>query len=415
MLSTSSATSSPTTSPPPTASTPSRLTCQSSRLSHLLLLSLLLLCLLLPLQVSAAGRDFYKILNLKRGASDKDIKKAYRTLSKQYHPDKNPNDEAAHQAFVDVAAAYECLSDKEKRRVYDQGGEDALKEREKQQAGGGGGDPFGGMFGNFFGHRQDAGEKRGDDITLDMVVTLEELYNGVVKEVKVKNKQLCEHCRGSGAETESDIHTCKECGGKGHTIHMQPIGPGFVQQVQQQCNRCGGKGKIVSKTCHVCKGAKLQKGERVLDIQVEQGMEDDSKIEFEHASDEHPDHAAGHLIFRIVTAPHANFTRKRHDLHYVHTLSLLESLTGFEVVVRQLDGRELTLKSSEVTPQGHVMKVKGEGMPHHTVPSQKGDLYVKFKVALPKTLTQQQKDGFAEILGKGEMRKCTGREVAGSM
>ena len=301
---------------------------------------------------------------------------------------------------MDVAAAYECLSDKEKRRVYDQGGEDALKEKEKrEQAGGGGGDPFGGMFGNFFGGgRQDQGEKRGDDITLDMVVTLEELYSGVVKEVKVKNKQLCEHCRGSGAESEGDIHTCKECGGKGHTIHMQPIGPGFVQQIQQQCNRCGGKGKIVSRTCHVCKGAKLQKGERILDIQVEQGMDDDSKIEFEHAADEHPDHAAGHLIFRIQTAPHTNFTRKRHDLHYTHTLSLLEALTGFDVAVRQLDGREVRVRSSEVTPHGHVMKVKGEGMPHHTVPSQKGDLYVHLKVALPKTLTQQQKDGFAQIL-----------------
>ena len=364
----------------------------------LLLLSLLLLCVLLPLHVSAAGRDFYKILDLQRGASDKDIKKAYRALSKQYHPDKNPGDEAAQQAFVDVAAAYECLSDKEKRRVYDQGGEDALAEQAKRKAGGGGGDPFGGMFGNFFGQRQDAGEKRGDDITLDMVVTLEELYSGVVKEVKVKNKQLCEHCRGSGAESENDIHTCKECGGKGHTIHMQPIGPGFVQQVQQQCGRCGGKGRTVSRKCHVCKGHKLQKGERVLDIQVEQGMDDDAKIEFEHAADEHPDHAAGHLVFRIVTAPHANFTRKRHDLHSTHTLSLLEALTGFDVAITQLDGRELRVRSGEVTAQNHVMKVKGEGMPHHTVPSQKGDLYVHFKVQLPKQLTQQQKEGFREIL-----------------
>ena len=390
-------TASSTSSHSDTGPKPSHVSSHSRRITVVLLLSLLFLCLLLPLHVSA-GRDFYKILGLKRGANDKDIKKAYRQLSKQYHPDKNPNDEAAHQAFVDVAAAYECLSDKDKRRVYDQGGEDALKEREKQQAGGGGGDPFGGMFGNFFGHRQEQGEKRGDDITLDMVVTLEELYSGVVKEVKIKNRQLCEHCRGSGAESESDIHTCKECGGKGHTIHMQPIGPGFVQQVQQQCGRCGGKGKIVSKTCHVCKGAKLQKGERILDIQVEQGMDDDSKIEFENAADEHPDHAAGHLIFRVQTAPHANFTRKRHDLHYTHTLSLLESLTGFDIGIQQLDGREIRLKSSEVTPQGHIMKVKGEGMPHHTVPSQKGDLYVHLKVALPKTLTQQQKDGFAQIL-----------------
>ena len=364
------------------------------RLLPYLLFFLLLFSLLVP---AHCGRDFYKILGLSRDAKGADIKRQYRSLSKTYHPDKNPGDEAAHTAFLDVAAAYEVLSDKEKRRVYDQGGEDALKEDEKRKAGGGGHDPFGGMFGGMFGQREQ-GERRGEDLTLDLVVTLEELYLGATKEVKVNGRHLCEHCRGTGADSDGDIHTCSECGGKGHTIIMQPIGPGFMQQIQQPCGRCQGKGKVIRKQCHVCKGHKTQKGERLLDIQVEQGMGDDSKIEFEHAGDEHPDHAAGHIVFKLLTAPHANFTRRRNDLHFTQRLTLLQALTGFDVAVRQLDGREVRVQSSEITPHGHVTKVKGEGMPQHTVPSQRGDLYVRFEVDLPRTLTQAQKDGFAEIL-----------------
>ena len=316
-----------------------------------------------------------------------------------YHPDKNPGDEEAHRKFLDVAAAYEVLSDKEKRRVYDQVGEDGLKEQEKRKAGGGGHDPFGGMFGGMFGQRGgDGGEKRGDDLTLDLVVTLEELYLGCVKEVRVYGRHLCEHCRGSGADSEGDVQQCRECGGKGHTIIMQPIGPGFMQQIQQTCNRCHGTGRTIKKQCHVCHGRKTQRGSRTLDIQVEQGMADDAKIEFEHAADESPDHAAGHVIFRILTAQHANFTRRKDDLHYTQRLTLLQSLVGFDVSVRQLDGREVRVASHEITPHGHVMKIKGEGMPHHTVPSQRGDLYVRFEVDLPPTLTDTQKDGFAQIL-----------------
>jgi len=319
---------------------------------------------------------------------------------KKYHPDKNPDDEKAHTMFVDVAAAYECLSDKEKRRVYDQGGEDGLREREKRDAAGQGGhDPFGGMFGNFFGGgRRDDHEKRGDDLTIDLVVSLEELYKGAMKEARVSGKHLCEHCRGSGAESDAHIHTCKECGGKGHTIHMQPIGPGFVQQVQQQCNRCSGKGKVITKQCHQCHGRKVEKGTKVLDIQIEAGMDNDAKIEFEHAGDEHPDHAAGHIYFKIVTAKHPTFTRKKHDLHVTQRLSLLQALTGFDLELVHLDNHTVPLSTREVTPHGHVWKIPKEGMPHHTVPSQRGDLYVKFAVELPKTLTQEQRDGFYTIL-----------------
>jgi DnaJ-related protein SCJ1 len=216
--------------------------------------------------------------------------------------------------------------------------------------------------------------------------------------VKAIGRHLCEHCRGSGADSESDVHQCHECGGKGHTIIMQPIGPGFMQQIQQQCSRCGGKGKIVTKQCHVCKGRKLSNGQRILDIAVEQGMTDDSRIEFEHAADESPDIAAGHVVFKILTAPHRNFTRRGKDLHFTQKLTLLEALTGFDKTIRQLDGRLVSIRSDDVTPHGQVMRVKGEGMPVHTVPSQRGDLYVKFAVELPKTLTNEQKEGFAEIL-----------------
>jgi len=288
------------------------------------------------------------------------------------------------------------LIDSEKRSTYDRFGEEGLKRQGQQQT-----NPFDlfSQFGGFnFGRRSEPGEERGPDVTIDLRVTLEDLYKGKEFEVAVRNQVLCPKCRGSGAEKEDDVSTCPSCGGSGVKITTQRLGPGFVQQMQSTCDKCGGKGKIVKSTCSKCKGSKVILGEKVLDVFVEQGMTDGQTISFDNAGDEHPDHAAGHISFKIVTLPHSQFERSGHDLHYTQHISLLEALVGFSKTIKHLDDHDVAIRATLVTKPGEIMRLRNEGMPHHTYPSQKGDLYVKFVVDFPKTLTSKQIEGFNQLL-----------------
>lgn len=376
-------------------------------------LSLLVLLCLAVLALSSlpavlAGRDFYKILGVPRNANEKAIKKAYRTMSKLHHPDRHQDEaakEEANKKFQDLAVAYETLSDPNKKRVYDQAGEEGLA---KHSAGGGQQhqnpfDMFAHMFGGGGQRHQHGGhneEKRGDDTQLDLPVTLEELYKGKVFEVQLKQQHLCQHCRGSGARSEGDVQPCNACGGRGVVIKMHQIGPGFMQQVQQQCDRCHGKGKTIKHKCPLCKGAKLTGGVKKLDILLEAGMDDGARIEFEHAGDEHPDHAAGHVIFTVRAQKHPRFERKGNDLHVVERISLRESLVGFEHSLTHLDGHVVPLTSSRVTQHGDVQRISREGMPLHNQASQKGDLFVRYEVDFPASLTKEQREGLEKILPK---------------
>jgi len=355
-----------------------------------------LLCLII-ISVQA-GRDFYKILGLSKDASEAQIKKAYLKLSKKYHPDKNPSDPEAQKSFVEVAAAYEALGDKEKRKIYDRQGEEGLKKSGQQ---GEAMDPFDlfSQFGGFgFGRQQHPEDTRGPDIVLDIQVTLEDLYNGKEFEMAVRNQVLCPKCRGSGAKNDDDIEVCPVCKGKGHTIERKQIGPGFIQQFQSTCSKCGGKGKIVKSTCPFCKGQKRVLGEKLLDAFIEKGMNDGQTIEFENAADEHPDHPAGHIIIKIVAIPHPLFERKGNDLHLTMHISLLEALVGFDRTISHLDQHIVRLTSSQITRPDEVRKVEGEGMPVHGISSQHGDLFVRFVVDFPQQLTEEQRRGFASLL-----------------
>ena len=258
---------------------------------------------------------------------------------------------------------------------------------------------FGGF--GFGGHHQQSNEeRRGDDIRLDLSVTLEDLYKGRVYEVELKQQHLCSSCRGSGARKESDVTQCPVCQGRGIQVKMVSLGPGFMQQVQQPCERCSGKGKIIKHKCPICKGAKVVKGKKKLDVMVEIGMPDGHKIEFEHAADEHPDHAAGHIIFTVNTLPHPRFVRKGNDLHYTETITLLESLVGFKRTITHLDGHIVPIQTKSVTQHGDVQRIAKEGMPYHGSSSSKGDLFVKYEVVFPTTLTKEQKAGFEKLLPK---------------
>ena len=354
------------------------------------------LCLLAVLATAeaAAGRDFYKILEVPRSATDAQIKKAYRKMSMKYHPDKNDGSKEAEARFQDVAAAYEVLSDKEKRRIFDSQGEEGLKQR--GNGGGGGGSPFD-IFSQFFGGGArhsggQHGEQRGPEVLLELPVRLEDLYTGRTITVDMKQQVVCSHCRGSGAESDEDVSTCPKCQGRGKTITVQQLMPGFVQQVQTICDKCSGKGKVVKRKCSRCGGRKLESGHKSLDIPVEAGMPAGEKITFEAAGDEHPERAPGHVVFRVSQIPHPFFERKGDDLHCSVHVTLREALVGFTRDIAHLDGHLVTLDRKGVTKPDQVLRVEREGMPKHQMASEKGALHVKIVVDFPQALAQDQQD-----------------------
>jgi len=295
-----------------------------------------------------------------------------------------------------VANAYEVLSDPEKRRRYDQFGEEGVKQGQQQAR-----DPFDlfsqfGFFGG--GGRQSQEEQRGEDIKMDLHITLEDLYIGRNFEVLVKNQMLCPKCRGSGARNDNDVVNCNHCNGRGVRVTVHQLAPGFVQQVQSTCDMCGGTGKIVKSKCPHCQGKKVVHGEKTIDVFIERGMVDGETITFENQADEHPDKSAGHIIFKLVTIDHSLFRRKGDDLHYNMHITLLQALVGFEDTIEHLDGHRVPIKKKSVTSPNDILKIQGEGMPLHNYASKSGDLFVQFTVDFPKELTPEQQAGFAKIL-----------------
>jgi len=344
-----------------------------------------------------AGEDYYNVLGVKRSATGKEIKKAYRDLSKQWHPDKNPGNEEAADKFAQINNAYEVLSDDEKRRIYDQYGEEGLK----KGSGGSGWNPFADIFGFNRGGGA-GGMKKGADIGLPIFVKLEDLYLG--KEIRVANRKqvLCSHCRGSGAERPEDVKQCPACRGTGVKTIKKQLAPGFVQQMQTTCDVCGGKGSTASSTCHQCSGTKVEIGEDILNVYIERGMPDGYQIRFPQAADEIPETQPGDITFTVVTAPHTEFRREGHDLHYTLRITLLEALIGFDKTIEHLDGHLVPVKRNRVTVPGYVGKISGEGMPHHEFPSNRGTLFVTHEIIFPKALTEEQKQGFRDLLGDVE-------------
>ncbi|KAL6042976.1 DnaJ-related protein scj1 [Balamuthia mandrillaris] len=247
------------------------------------------LCLLVERCAAAAsggGEDYYKLLGVTRDATEAKIKSAYKKLAAKWHPDKYKGEdkEKAVKEFQKVSKAYEVLKDEQKRRIYDQYGEEGLEQQGRRGGGGGFTDPFD-LFSNFGfstgGKRRGGGavqERQAPPLVLELEVTLEDLYLGRVLTVTHKKQTLCPSCRGTGAKDPDDVKTCPVCHGSGMVITTHQIGPGFVTQTQSICNKCGGKGKIVKSVCPVCGGTKVGVGEETITVVVERGMSDGQKI-----------------------------------------------------------------------------------------------------------------------------------------
>lgn len=343
-------------------------------------LSLIYFCVLVH-----AG-DYYEILGLGRDASERDIKKAYRNLSKKYHPDKNQGDEDAHHKFIEIGEAYDVLSDNDKKQIYDEHGEEGLKH--------GGAPPQNEGF-NFFQHmfggqqQQHQGKRRGNTAQTSMEASLKDFYNGAGREFSLEMQNVCGHCKGSGSE-DGKNHRCDECNGSGVRIMKMQIAPGMFQQIQQHCPKCQGQGKVISNHCHECQGQGVVRKVREYSFHLEPGAPRDHQEVFEKEGDQHPDIIPGDLVMKVREASLGNlgYRRRHNDLYRDEVLTLKEALFGDwnrEIGFLDDDENLLTLSRAkgEIVVDGEIEILKGKGMPLKDGADEFGDLYIQYKIIYP--------------------------------
>jgi DnaJ-class molecular chaperone len=236
---------------------------------------------------------------------------------------------------------------------------------------------------------------------MDFQVTLEDLYNGQTRTLKVARKVLCKACKGSGAKG-GQTTTCPHCGGKGQVMSLQSLGPGFNIQMQTPCTHCQGKGKIAKHVCPICQGSRLQMEEKSLELVIERGMRDGQEINFPRASEQAPDTVPGDVIVTLRTQPHSRFKRQGNDLHMEQTITLREALLGYSSSFAHMDGHRVQITQEGVTPPEYVKILKGEGMPQHEFASEKGDLYIKFHINFPRGLNAKQQEAIKALFPEGQ-------------
>ncbi|KAF9557418.1 DnaJ-domain-containing protein [Agrocybe pediades] len=339
-----------------------------------------------------AGADFYKILDVHKSASEKDIRAAYKRLSKKYHPDKYKGEDA-EERFMQIARAYEVLSDATKRQIYDRHGEEGLKAHEGGQHQP---NPFD-MFSSFFGGHHQQQARRGPSSLTEFEVSLADIYQGASIDFMIKKRILCDHCRGSGAASDGDIHTCSGCNGAGVKLVKQQIFPGMFAQSQVTCNECGGRGKVIKKVCPHCQGNKVVDHTAHYTLDVTPGMPEGHEVVFEGEADESPDWEAGDVILRVRSKKEkGGWRRKETSLYWKQTISVDDALLGFEKNITHLDGRNLQIVRKGVTQPGFVQVVKGEGMPVYGRKDVKGDLFIEYNVVLPLEITPEMRRKLTE-------------------
>ncbi len=346
-----------------------------------------------------AKRDYYETLGVSRDADEGELKKAYRQLALQYHPDKNPGDKKAEERFKEINEAYAVLSDPDKRAQYDRFG---------TVAGPGGFDAsdlgfgtiFDDLFEGFFGGGGRGGRRtrarRGEDLQYDLQISLEEAAAGLETKVQIPRFEHCETCHGGGLEPGTKRETCSTCRGQGQVRFTQ----GFLT-VARTCPQCGGEGEVVKHPCKKCRGEGRQRREHLLDIKIPAGVKDGDQLRLpgEGEAGIH-DGPAGDLYVVIRLRPHPFFTRHGDDLLCELPLSFPQAVLGADVDVPILNGRA-TLTVPAGTQSGQVLRLKGKGMPslrgrHH------GDACYQVVVEIPTRLTAKQRKLLEEYQAAAE-------------
>ncbi|CAH01373.1 Scj1p [Kluyveromyces lactis] len=351
-------------------------------------LSTLLSLVWLPFVIA---QDYYAILGVDKQASEKEIKSAYRQLSKKYHPDKNPGNDEAHHHFIEVGEAYDVLSDPEKRQIYDRHGADALKNGHPGGPGGGNGfhDPFD-LFEQMFGsnmYNRARGKPRGQNLQVNHDISLKTFYLGTEFEFTLNLNDICDACDGSGSE-DGKTETCPDCGGSGQIMKVFRAGP-IEQRVRQPCSRCQGRGQLIKHVCKKCKGVKVVQKSKVFTAKVEPGMERNHIHVMQGQSEKHPDIEPGDLYqyFRESEKDSMGYRRRGNTLYRTEILSFKEALQGgWERNIEFFD-KEKSLVLSR--PVGHTVQngetevIKSFGMPIPSATDKFGDLIIDYVILLP--------------------------------
>ncbi len=351
-----------------------------------------------------AKRDYYEVLGIGKTASDEEVKKAYRKLAVKYHPDKNPGDKAAEEKFKELGEAYEALSDAQKRAAYDQYGHAAFDPRARAGAAGGGRfhDPFeifrevfggGSIFDDLFGgDRSDpTGPQRGADLRYDLEVSFEEAALGCEKEVSLKKLDVCETCRGTGAETGSSTKTCATCGGRGQVVMSRGI-----FSIAQTCPRCEGAGRVIEKPCRTCRGSgRREKSSKIL-IRIPPGVDTGARLRSAGNGESGlRGGAPGNLYVILHVRPHEIFEREGDDLICDVPIQFVQAALGAEIEVPTLSGRAF-IRIPAGTQSGTVFRLKERGI-RNVQGYGVGDLHVRVQVEVPTRLNTSQREKLQEF------------------
>lgn len=351
----------------------------------------------------AEKRDFYEVLGLKKGASEGEIKKAFRKRAMEYHPDRNPGDKAAEEKFKEVNEAYSILSDPQKKDKYDRFGHAGVDPNAGFGGGGFGGfedifgDLFGGMFGGGFGQsntRRRTGPRKGQDLQKGISITFEEAAFGAKKQLQINKYVACESCGGSGAEKGSNKVTCQKCGGTGEIRTTQRTPFGQFSNVQT-CDKCGGTGEVIENPCHVCGGTGNVRKTVTISVDIPAGVDNDSVISIKGQGEPGANGGPnGDLYVIISVQPHPLFTRRGTDLWLEIPITFSQAALGDDIVVPTLK-EKVSYKIPAGTQPETVFRLKGKGI-KSLRSSKVGDLYVKVVLEVPTKLTGEQK----KLIGK---------------
>ena len=360
-----------------------------------------------------ANKDYYEVLGLQKGASEDEIKRAFRKLAVKYHPDRNQGNAEAEEKFKEINEAYQILSDPEKKAKYDQFGSAAFDGSGGFGAGGFSGfdgfdmGGFGDIFESFFGGGGSSsrrnGPVRGNDIEYTITLTFEEAVFGVEKEISVTRSENCEHCNGSGAEPGTNVKTCPTCGGSGQVrVQRQtPLGS-FVST--STCDHCHGSGKITETPCKECRGKGHIRKTRKIKVNIPAGVDTGNVMPL-RGQGEHGlrGGSPGDLYVKINVTPSKTFTRKGNDVYIDAHISMAKAALGTEITVATVDGNvKYTVPAG--TQSGTMFRLKGKGI-QRVNSSGKGDQYVKVIVDIPKSLNKAQEEALYAFM------KASGEEV----
>ncbi len=350
----------------------------------------------------AEKRDYYEVLGVSKNATKDELKKAYRKLAIQYHPDKNPGDDAAEEKFKEAAEAYEVLSNDDKRRKYDQFGHAGL-------GGAGGGysgfsdindifSHFGDIFGGFggFGGFGDSGRRggqravrKGSNIRIKVTLSLQDVVNGVEKKLKIKKKVTCSKCGGSGAESANDVTTCSTCKGGGYVTRVANTILGQMQQ-QSPCPTCSGEGKVITKKCTACYGEGVVDGEDTVSVKIPAGVAEGMQLNLSGKGNAaRRGGVPGDLIVLIAEENHPELERDGNDILYELAISFPDAVLGATVEVPTVENN-VKIKIDSGTQPGKILRLRGKGIPDVNGYG-RGDFLVHVQVFVPKSVSKEDK------------------------